>query len=310
MDTVFPSTTASVITTVFTWVPPSEHGIIGWNIYEKEALSIIQPLPYTFKNGKFPMSWLVSMSDITPSSGYFHHSHRPCFVVTHKNYLTSPYNMKLNVWATVVSYSDLEGCFDSIASCLETSHDTRFINAYWGEFDGLCHEFGIASAEAYAHFKIIDEFFETLAKEIAPKTLLMVTADHWQWDVHTDINLKEDAPELYEMLLMPLAGEGKTQYVFLKHGFEAKFITEMKLRYSQQLDIYTPTEILEMGIFGPNPKSKFLSRLGDAIIIAKAWYTLTDGRDKKFIGNHAGNIDWEMEIPLIIIENKEKTTKH
>ncbi len=46
LTSVFPSTTASAITTTFTGLAPAEHGLTGWYTWFPEAGTIAAPLPF------------------------------------------------------------------------------------------------------------------------------------------------------------------------------------------------------------------------------------------------------------------------
>src|SRR5258705_13938635 len=54
LTSVFPSTTASAITTSYTGRTPLEHGLTGWFTYFSEAGCLAAPLPFRSPGGKFP----------------------------------------------------------------------------------------------------------------------------------------------------------------------------------------------------------------------------------------------------------------
>ena len=51
MTSVFPSTTASAVTTFLTGLAPVEHAVTGWFMWLRELDSIIAPLPFTTRAG-------------------------------------------------------------------------------------------------------------------------------------------------------------------------------------------------------------------------------------------------------------------
>src|SRR3954471_9362856 len=55
LTSVFPSTTASAITTSYTGCTPLEHGITGWYTYFGEAGYVIAPLPFRTRGAMVPL---------------------------------------------------------------------------------------------------------------------------------------------------------------------------------------------------------------------------------------------------------------
>ena len=55
MSAVFPSTTASAITTSYTGATPLEHGLTGWYTYFGESACVAAPLPFERRGDKMPL---------------------------------------------------------------------------------------------------------------------------------------------------------------------------------------------------------------------------------------------------------------
>src|ERR1051325_10394926 len=55
LSSVFPSTTASAITTSYTGCTPVEHGITGWYTYFGEAGYVAAPLPFRTRGDMLPL---------------------------------------------------------------------------------------------------------------------------------------------------------------------------------------------------------------------------------------------------------------
>ena len=56
ITSVFPSTTASAITTSYTGCTPLEHGLTGWYTYFGEAGYVAAPLPFRTRGDMLPLS--------------------------------------------------------------------------------------------------------------------------------------------------------------------------------------------------------------------------------------------------------------
>src|SRR3981081_4563045 len=78
ITSVFPSTTASAITTSYTGCTPLEHGLTGWFCYFGEAGCVGAPLPFTSRGDQLPLT----RRGATPT-GYS--SQRGCLGLSHCN---------------------------------------------------------------------------------------------------------------------------------------------------------------------------------------------------------------------------------
>jgi hypothetical protein len=70
-------------------------------------------------------------------------------------------------------------------------------------------------------------------------------------------------------------------------------------------DVYTVNELIDEGLFGPEPLSPtFLSHVGNLVILPRKYETVwwyEEGRfEQKFYGHHGGLSPEEMEIPLLL----------
>jgi len=54
LTSVFPTTTASAITTVLTGLAPAAHGLTGWHVYSGELDQVIAPLPLWARGKRHP----------------------------------------------------------------------------------------------------------------------------------------------------------------------------------------------------------------------------------------------------------------
>jgi predicted AlkP superfamily pyrophosphatase or phosphodiesterase len=184
----------------------------------------------------------------------------------------------------------------------------RFIQAYWFELDKICHKEGCKSKEASDHFWEIDQVIADLAKYLAKvNTCLVVTADHGLVDIpeKNRVVLNRDFPQIYDCLSLPLCGDTRAPYCYVKNGRVSEFkklVTESlpfcKLRKS--------TDFINKGVFGigkPNPK--LYDRVGDYILVCDETHLIRDylmGEEPaKMEGFHGGVSEYEMFVPLIII---------
>src|SRR5690606_2963232 len=55
LTTVFPSTTASAVTSFLTGLAPQQHGLTGWHMYFKELGAVLSVLPGVPRLGGLPL---------------------------------------------------------------------------------------------------------------------------------------------------------------------------------------------------------------------------------------------------------------
>lgn len=299
INSVFPSTTSSTITTINTWFAPSDHWVVWWNMYSKEVWWLVKILPWLNKISESNIWENVEMKNIVSKQAFYPHSKKDVFIVTSNVFKNSKYNLFYNDKTKVLWYSDLSECFAKTIWTINFNKKQKYTYTYWPDFDRKCHDYWIDSPEVMNHFEDLDYHFEKLEK-IAKETntLVIVTADHGQLNCDKIIDIR-NYKELEEMLLLPLSWEPRCQYCFVKKWFEEDFYNQVKEKFSDMADIYTRDEVLESKIFWNWQDEKFLYRIWDFLILPKEWYLLTDWTDWIHIWNHWGISDWETKIPLI-----------
>src|SRR5256885_767436 len=95
ITSVFPSTTASAITTSYTGCTPLEHGLTGWFTYFGEAGCVGAPLPFTSRGDAMPLqkrSFQPEKAFTAPA--IFKTLPVRSIVVTYKDIVDSPYNIR------------------------------------------------------------------------------------------------------------------------------------------------------------------------------------------------------------------------
>lgn len=300
---VFPSTTATAITTINTWFTASEHAIMWWNMYSREIWWIMQILPWKHKISKASIWDEFLITEVIVKDSFYSESSKDVIIVTSENFDASRFNDFYDKNAVKYKYDNLSSCFTQTLNAVNHNTNKKYISVYWGLFDKLCHDYWVDSKEVFDHFQEMDKEFrylESKLKEI--NTLIIVTADHWQLNCPTVINLKDEYKHINDMLLLPMAWEQRYQYCYVKHWLLTDFYNAVKNELGFMSDIFTKEEVLEQKLFGYWNNEKFLDRIWDFIIMPKDWYALTDWSNVPHVGYHWGLSDWEVKVPLIYFE--------
>ena len=150
ISAVFPSTTASAITTSFTGATPLEHGLTGWFTYFSAAACVGAPLPFKRRGERASLG--VAPEQIFVERSLFDTLAVRSTVVSYRPIIDSLYNVHHCGGAERLAYDDLDGFLEQTVNAVKAGAQRKFIYAYWPQFDALAHQYGVASTEVRAHF--------------------------------------------------------------------------------------------------------------------------------------------------------------
>jgi len=304
LTSVFPSTTASAITTSYTGRTPLEHGLTGWFTYFGEAGCVSAALPFKSRGDHLSLARRgVTPEQVYVCSTIFESLNESCFVVTYKEIVGSEYNVHHCRGAQRVAYETVDELVASIEAVVKSGAERKFIYAYWPVYDMVSHRYGSESAEAFEQLSKIDEAFGTLLKKIkGSDSMVIATADHGFIDVAPEESFELPA-SLAPLLRFPLCGERRVAYCHV-HS-EDDFLKRAKDWLGERADVMPSRQLVDEGWFGPGtPHPRFAERVGDVALVMRGRYTVKDwtpGESRHLhIGNHGGTSDDEMLIPLIL----------
>ena len=304
ITSVFPSTTASAITTSYTGCTPLEHGLTGWFTYFGEAGYVAAPLPFRTRGDMLPLREKgFTPERAFPARSIFESLDARSIVVTSQQIIDSDYNVHHCAGAERLPYDNLERFVGQVEAAVKSGPQRKFVYAYWPEYDAISHRYGSLSAEAAREFGRIDEAFGQLLTRLAgTETLVIATADHGFIDVPDDQCLELPA-SLAAMLRFPLCGERRVVYCHV-HEPDA-FLKKARDWLGERAEAKRSRALVEEGWFGPGePHPRFAERVGDVVLVMNGHYTVKDwtpGEARHLhIGNHGGPSADEMMIPLIV----------
>jgi hypothetical protein len=298
---VFPSTTASAITTSFTGATPLEHGLTGWFTYFSEAACVGAPLPFQRRGERNPLG--VPPGTLFVEGPLFDGLAARSIVVSWRKIIDSAYNVHHCGRAERLAYDDLPGFLEQTVRAVESGPGRKFVYAYWPEFDALSHQHGVGSTETRAHFGALDEVFgELVARLAGTDTMLVLTADHGFIDCPPEESI-ELPPELSSLLRFPLCGERRVAFCHVQD--EKSFVRKAGDFFGDRAEVRPSRDLAEEGWFGVGrAHAHFAERIGDVALVMKGRGTVKDwvaGEPRHLhIGNHGGASDDEMHIPLVV----------
>jgi hypothetical protein len=304
MTSVFPSTTASAITTSYTGRTPLEHGLTGWFTYFGEAGCVSAALPFRSRGDMA----LLSARGVTPEQVYtvpslFSAMPVRSVVVSYRDIIDSHYNSIHCRGAERLPYDNANEFVAQVERAVKSGPERKFVYAYWPHYDQVSHRFGSQSEQAAAEFAAIDAAFGELARRLAgTDTIIVATADHGFIDAPTHECIDFPAA-LSPMLRFPLCGERRVAYCHVHSPRE--FMERARECFDGKADVMPSSQLVDEGWLGPGtPHPRLKERIGDVAIVMRERYTVKDwvaGEARWLhIGNHGGTHEDEMLIPLIL----------
>ena len=307
LTSVFPPTTAAAITTFLTGDAPQQHGLTGWFMYFRELGSVQAVLPGRARYGGVGLSEAgIDVARLLGPRPFADRIGVPAYSVSPAFIAESDFNRAHLGASQLVAYQGLDDMLQRCGELLQ-GPGRRYLYAYWSELDGLGHRHGIWSEMARAHLLELDRAFGRLLDALrGSDTLVIVCADHGQIDVapHNRISL-DDHPLLTDCLVLPLCGEPRAAYCYLRPGRERAFDDYVRGELAGMADCLPSSSLIDAGWFGlGEPHPRLIERIGDRVLVMKDGYLLKDWlpqeRRHEVIGIHGGLSGDEIWVPLVV----------
>lgn len=308
MTSVFPSTTASAIPTFLTGLAPQQHGLTGWNMYFREVGAIVAPLPFCVRTGRHDLRKAgVTPGELFGLTPLFDRLPVPSHVLSPRHIVHSDFNAALSGRAQRHGYETLDELLALLAGILKSGEARSYVHAYWPQLDSLAHEYGVGSDEVAEAYRALDAMFAQLVDlAAAHDSLILVTADHGFVDTAPEETIDlADHPRLRETLVLPLCGEPRAAYAYVRAGREAQFEAYVRETLDNRVRVIRSADAVARGWLGPGaPHPALLDRLGDFILLPRGRTTLRDWllgeAHHVHVGVHGGVSAAEMTVPLIV----------
>jgi hypothetical protein len=309
ITSVFPSTTASAITTFLTGTAPQQHGLTGWFTYFRGLDRVVTVLPFLDRLTNTSLTGQgIDARQVFDRPAVFAQMAARSYVVVPERIAHSPYNLHHCAGAVIRPYRSMGRFFSAVKAILREGEGPAYVYAYWPELDHLAHEHGLASRSVGAHLAQLEAAFEDFLAGISGTgSTIIVSADHGIIDSAPSRLIEmEDHPALAGWLARPLCGERRAAFCYVRPEAHARF----EAYVAERLDTYTRlmrgADLIEGGYLGIGPAHPQLAeRVGDYALLMRENYTIKDwvAGEKRYrhIGTHGGLSDQEMYVPLVFI---------
>ena len=191
LSSVFPTITSTVITSIYTGLPPEKHGILGHKIYVREIGNIVDMLgmntvDFRERDALCKVGvdvkvflWSKSIFDVV-NGDFVHISLRDKYIAYSGLSRLITEDRKV-----AVGYGNLIDLFSLARKALEEYRDEKvFMDVYVGLLDDLAHKYGPGSEEYVLGLqfleRLIEHFVDRLDKKIRGETAIFICSDHGQ----------------------------------------------------------------------------------------------------------------------------------
>lgn len=307
ITSVFPSTTATGITTFVTGTAPAQHAITGWFMLLKEIGMVVRILPFEPRHGGDALDLrAVKLDAFLDRDTVFEKIDADSYYVTPSYLYESSYTKTISHGAERISYNSLHDCFAKIAGVIASGNNRKYIYAYWAEFDSICHGFGTESPQGQAHLRELDHAIIRFRDSIeGSNTTLLITSDHGLVDTKTEdcVSMRRH-PKLAQTLALPLCGEPRVAYCYVHPSRVREFREYVTTKLNRYCTMHTSHSLLKRHFFGLHEAhERLIDRIGDFVLIMKRNFVIRDftpGENEYFLkANHGGVSSREMYVPLI-----------
>lgn len=291
--TAFPSTTASSIMSLATGLSPSEHGFIGYKVFDRRTNESVNLL--TGLTGETLNSYLRKPNLASTTANIV--------VVSRPEYLGSGFSMATFGDARFIGEFNLEKRF-SIALKEINSGSGKLIYLYIPELDQTAHKFGSRSDKWIHLLEQVDSLARKIVSETAPNRGILLTADHGIIDVKPENHIfLDEAPALKERLL-DVGGDPRATFIYLTETADLeKTKSELAIWLGERAGVYEIGELVQSDIYA-SAVAEVEHVLPDLVILAaekNACYHRGYSKPASLamIGQHGGLSEAEIAIPML-----------
>ncbi|AJT42842.1 phosphodiesterase [Psychromicrobium lacuslunae] len=308
INSAFPSTTASSLSSLGTGLAPGQHGMVGYDVLDPEQDKIVNLLG-GWDAKVDPLRWqdqptvFEKISDLLPvatiSLPKFANS-----AMTQAALRGSQFIPAASVHARTTAAADLLA-----------NQKRALLYFYWSELDKAGHRYGVNSAQWEFELAELDAAMRRLHQQLPAGTQLVLTADHGMIDVPESARIDYSAsPELIDGV-RHTGGEPRLVQLYLEPGADREALRAAWVqRWGNRAAIFSRDEAIAAGYFG-QVRAEIAPRIGDLLIAALEPVAFYDTRRTRptaleVVGQHGSFTKAEREVPLLQIPVAGKTTKN
>ena len=296
LDSHFPSTTATNLSSLGTGTLPGVHGMLGYTVR----------VPRSGEPGRLlnSLKWDERVDPVIWQSvpTLFERAAAQGISVSHiaaKRYEGSGFTQAALRGAQYLGANQIEDIIQNTVEAMKPA--SSFTYVYINHLDAAGHDDGVGSEKWLLALSTVSELITGLRDRLPKGTRLWVTADHGMINVGEKLILGEDNNLMENVTLV--GGEPRARHIYLRDGATTETVAMWREFLGAKADVFSRDEVIAAELFGPEVSLDSRERMGDLIAIAKGEVILIDPtrikEESKMVGHHGGLEAIELAIPLL-----------
>jgi hypothetical protein len=296
LDSHFPSTTATNLSSLGTGTLPGVHGMLGYTVR----------VPRSGEPGRLlnSLKWDERVDPVIWQSvpTLFERAAKEGITVSHiaaKRYEGSGFTQAALRGAQYMGANLINDIVENTVTAMQKP--SAFSYVYINHLDAAGHDEGVGSEKWLVALSTVSELITGLRDRLPKGTRLWVTADHGMINVGEKIILGQDNNLMANVTLV--GGEPRARHMYVREGAINETVAIWREFLGDKADVFSRDEIISAGHFGPEVSLDSRERMGDLIAIAKGEMILVDPsrikEESKMVGHHGGLEPIEVAIPLL-----------
>ena len=304
----FPATTSTSLTSIFTGLTPSEHGVVGYQMFSPEYGCVFNTLdmkPVYGYSSEVEIARNLSRK-IKPWMPTLQEHGIKTLIATKSSIMGSGLSRVIQADQDVTPYMLESEMLVKCRRALERQGPV-FLVLYYSGIDTLEHKCGPNSEEVTSEIQsfefLLKSFFNKLSEAAKKETLIMLTADHGVCETQKTHYVK-DYPEVVSRLQLPPVGDSRCGFLFSKQGQKESLKSPLE-KSLDRFKLVASKDMIERGAFGRTTDySSLQPTVGDFAALSKGPNALSypyyeDDRNREQHGGHGGMTAEEVIVPLL-----------
>ena len=317
LTSVFPSTTMTALTSLWSGRTPGEHGFLGTRLYLSEFGVVANMLRLApVRSGDFGTlprwGWqpekhvpVPLLAEQLSGTGIHVTTHLPRMYLD--SALTKVFHRGVEHTVGYVGHSDM--WINVRDSLTESEGAEHLVNVYWTGTDDVGHAYGPHGERSQSALRDVVrsmqvDFLDRLPPAARKGTVLLITSDHGQTSTPLDRAVSlSDHPDLEQMLLLPPAAEMRASYLSVRPGLKRDVAAYINKHLADRFALVETEKALAAGLWGPTEWPPLMaSRVGEYVLLARDESQLLDvGERTGPLGHHGSLTEDEMLVPLLMM---------
>lgn len=306
IQTVNPTSTACVLSSIASASYSAEHGIFGWWGYLRNKDINYCPLPFVERKSDINLKEKnITVDEVFKFDTILDILNTKVHVTMPRELINSEFSKKFigKKASTHGFYSVKEG-FINLSKKIK-KETTSFSYMYIDGLDETSHMYGTKSTEVMSIIDEIEAGIKYLLNENEDLTII-ITADHGQVDMEKMLYLNQNIDYNKYFYALPSIDTRMISF-YVKEDLKAEFEDTFMNEFGKDVILLKTEEINNYNLFGKQKLSEYaLSNLGEYVcVVVNNKFMLCDKvnlEDKlNTKGNHSGLTREETTIPLIVI---------